>query len=111
MENKISKNIAKGDLYDNEKVYPFPYIEKTITKSIEQKFDVSDTNHPVRYGGDSEYECIKVLKAWLNEDEYKGFLKGNAIKYLCRLGKKDSEKKELEKSMWYISKLMEEVKE
>jgi hypothetical protein len=73
--------------------------------------EISENNHPVRYGGDTEYECIKVLKAWLNEDEYKGFLKGNAIKYLCRLGKKDSEKNELEKSMWYINKLMEEVED
>ena len=67
----------------------------------------TENNHPERYGGDTEYECIKVLKAWLSEDEYKGFLKGNAIKYLCRLGKKDSNLSELEKAKWYIEKLME----
>ena len=47
-----------------------------------------EINHPERYGGDSVYECIKVLKAWLSEEVYRGFLQGNAIKYLCRLGKK-----------------------
>lgn len=67
----------------------------------------SDINHPERYGGDTEYECIKVLKAWLNADEYRGFLKGNAIKYICRLGKKDEAVKEIEKAKWYLDKLEE----
>lgn len=72
--------------------------------------DEQDINHPERYGGDTEYECIKVLKAWLNKDEYRGFLKGNAIKYLCRLGKKDEAVKEIEKAKWYLDKLEESCK-
>lgn len=65
-------------------------------------------NHPSYYGGDSFFECVKVLKAWLSPDEYKGFLRGNAIKYLCRLGKKDEATQELKKAKWYIEKLIEE---
>lgn len=71
----------------------------------------SDIDHPGRYGGDTPYECIKVLKEWLGEDEYRGFLRGNAIKYLCRLGKKDECVKELEKAKWYIDKLKESYME
>lgn len=67
----------------------------------------SDIDHPARYGGDTEYECIKVLKAWLSADEYRGFLKGNAIKYLCRLGKKDEPSKEIGKAAWYLDTLKE----
>lgn len=78
---------------------------------MEEKTDgESDINHPSRYGGDTEYECIKVLKAWLNEDEYRGFLRGNAVKYLCRLGKKDEAVKEIEKAKWYLDKLEESYK-
>lgn len=51
---------------------------------------------------------MKVLKAWLPEEEYRGFLRGNAIKYLCRLGKKDRPVQELEKAKWYVEKLIEE---
>mgnify|MGYP004544921049 CR=1 FL=1 len=65
-------------------------------------------NHPEHYGGDSIFECVKVLKAWLPEEEYRGFLRGNAIKYLCRLGKKDEAAQELKKARWYIDKLIEE---
>ena len=64
-------------------------------------------NHPLHYGGDTTYECIKVLKAWMSKDEYKGFLRGNAIKYLCRTGKKDSVVQELNKVKWYVEKLIE----
>lgn len=67
----------------------------------------SEINHPERYGGDTPYECIKVLDAWLCNDEYKGFLRGNCLKYLCRLGKKDEEVKELKKAKWYLEKLIE----
>ena len=73
-------------------------------KQTEQKEEV---NHPERYGGDTTYECIKVLRAWVSDEEYKGFLRCNAIKYLCRAGKKDEIVQELKKSVWYINKLIE----
>lgn len=65
-------------------------------------------NHPKHYGGDTQYECIKVLKVWLSPEEYRGFLRGNAIKYLCRIGKKDNEVQELKKAEWYVKKLIED---
>lgn len=71
----------------------------------------SETSHPNRYGGDSTYECIKVLKEWMSTDEYRGFCRGNAIKYLCRLGKKDDPKKELDKAKTYIEFLKESYPE
>lgn len=64
-------------------------------------------NHPLHYGGDTTYECVKVLAAWLSKDEYRGFLRGNAIKYLCRTGKKDEVVQELKKTAWYVNKLIE----
>ena len=45
-------------------------------------------NHPDHYGGDTPHEVIKCLEAWLTPEEFLGFLKGNAIKYLSRLGRK-----------------------
>lgn len=68
-------------------------------------------NHPLHYGGDTPYECIKVLFNWLSIEEYRGFLHGNAIKYLCRTGKKDETVQELKKAVWYINKLIESYEE
>jgi len=66
-------------------------------------------NHPQHYGGDNPHECIKVLESWMPIEQYKGFLRGNAIKYLCRVGNKDAELQELKKANWYISKLIEKL--
>ena len=68
-------------------------------------------NHPLHYGGDTPYECIKVLKAWLSPEEYKGFCRGNFIKYVCRLGKKDDSVQELKKARFYLDKLIESYEE
>ena len=97
--------------FDNTNVTVNAFGQKIVfSRSIFEKnfLNVELVNHPKHYGGDTEYECIKVLKAWLSPEEYKGFLRGNAIKYLCRTGKKDDVKQELNKAAWYINKLLEE---
>lgn len=58
-------------------------------------------NHPAHYGGaDNPYEVIKVLRAWLEPAEYRGFLKGNVIKYLARAHKKGGAE-DYAKAKWY----------
>jgi hypothetical protein len=74
---------------------------------IDKEKDKSVISHPERYGGDTTYECIKVLEAWLPEEQYKGFLRGNALKYLCRVGKKDEVVQELKKARFYLDKYIE----
>ena len=69
--------------------------------------DKTVTEHPKRYGGDSPRECIKVLRDWLGDEQYKGFCRGTIIKYLCRLGKKDDSLHELKKARFYLDKLIE----
>ena len=48
---------------------------------------MDNVNHPGHYtaGG---IEVIEFLKAKLTREEYRGFLKGNVIKYLSRAGLK-----------------------
>jgi hypothetical protein len=80
-------------------------IERTDRKGVGIMSEMVE--HPKHYGGDTPYECIKVLKAWLTEEQYKGFLRGNALKYLCRVGKKDETVQELKKAKFYLDKLIE----
>lgn len=47
-------------------------------------------------------ESIDVLRAALTPEEFKGFCKGNALKYLIRAGKKDNELQNLKKAGVYI---------
>jgi hypothetical protein len=69
-------------------------------------------NHPSHYGGASNtHETIKCLRAWLTPEQYKGFLMGNAIKYLSRLGKKGEEAEDAAKAKWYANELENFCKE
>lgn len=64
-------------------------------------------DHPDHYGGDTTYETIKVLEAWLSPDEFRGFLRGNTLKYLSRLGKKDEALQDAKKAAWYLAREIE----
>lgn len=65
-----------------------------------------DIDHPDHYGGDTDYEVIKVLEAW-DLNLAKGFCWGNLIKYTARAGKKDSasEVQDRLKAEWYGHRL------
>jgi hypothetical protein len=60
-------------------------------------------NHPDHYGGDVIYETIKVLEATMTSEQFVGFLRGNAIKYAMRAGKKVNAEEDLAKASWYIN--------
>lgn len=56
-------------------------------------------NHPAHCGGDTVYEAIKVIEAW-----GLGFCLGNAIKYICRAGRKGATVEDLKKARWYVDR-------
>lgn len=57
-------------------------------------------NHPAHYGGAADpYEAIKVIEAWSL-----GFCLGNAVKYICRAGKKGVLVEDLKKARWYLDR-------
>lgn len=57
-------------------------------------------NHPSHYT-DGNIEVIDFI-----EDKKLNYHRGNALKYLCRAGKKDPEKEveDLQKAAWYINR-------
>lgn len=50
---------------------------------------------------------IDFIKAKCTEDEYRGFLKGNVIKYTARASWKGQESEDYKKMLWYASRLNE----
>ncbi len=64
-------------------------------------------NHPSHYGGDVEHEVIKCLKAWGLESDA---LLWNAVKYIARAGKKERFTEDLEKSLFYLKRRIEDAK-
>jgi hypothetical protein len=62
-------------------------------------------------GGD-HYMSLAVqpwaaMQSWMSAAEFEGFLRGNAIKYLARAGRKGDELQDLQKAMHYLKKLVE----
>ena len=65
---------------------------------------IDNVNHPEHYtsGG---VECIDAIQAALTPEEYRGFLKGNVIKYTWRERMKAGVES-LQKAEWYLKRLI-----
>lgn len=73
-----------------------------------QTVDQADpVNHPSHYtsGG---IECIEAIKASMMPEAYRGFLKGNVMKYLWRYENKGKPVEDLKKAQTYLTWLIKE---
>ena len=68
---------------------------------------LDNVNHPAHYNKGT-MECLDVIRACLSNSEFKGFLKGNVMKYMYRKGDKGDALEDLNKACWYAKKLMEQ---
>ena len=59
---------------------------------------------------DGAVQPIELMQAQMTPEEFIGFLKGNIIKYVSRLGKKDAPEKEVRKIIQYTHWLLKAVK-
>ncbi len=68
------------------------------------------TNDNVKYP--SHYTDGKIEVIEFIEDKQLNYHRGNAIKYICRAGKKDASKEieDLQKAIWYISREIRNLK-
>lgn len=62
--------------------------------------DVINPDHYKTHPVFGDLECVDITSRL-------GFLRGNAIKYLWRLGRKDAASQDAHKALWYIDKLAE----
>lgn len=54
-------------------------------------------------------ETIEIIKAKLTSDEFRGYLKGNILKYACRLGHKGDAHRDAEKLCYYAKWLLDVI--
>ncbi len=66
---------------------------------------MNNVDHPDHYNN-SSIECIDAIQAQMNPEEYRGFLKGNVLKYLWRERHKGGVES-LRKAQWYLTKLVD----
>ena len=68
-------------------------------------------NHPFHYTA-GRFEVIDIIEDQTGEVGLRGFCLGNALKYICRSGKKDPDKtiEHLEKAVWYLQHYIDRYK-
>ena len=62
-------------------------------------------NHPSHYS-DGGIECIEAIEAALTNEEFRGYCKGNCMKYIWRERHKGGTES-LKKARWYLNRLIE----
>lgn len=82
-------------------VCPVPWAVKEETPVV-----VPDTvNHPSHYT-DGGIECIEAIEAALTNEEFRGYCKGNCMKYIWREKHKGGTES-LKKAQWYLDRLIQ----
>ena len=67
-------------------------------------------NHPPHYT-DGGIETIDFIRAKLGDEGFASYCRGNAIKYLSRVGKKGNPIEDARKAEWYVTRLAETLEE
>lgn len=62
-------------------------------------------NQTGSYYKSGDLECIDVIEGVLTKEEYEGFLKGQVLKYLFRMDKKDPVGSDSKKLKYYADRL------
>lgn len=80
---------------------------RTFGLPTESRDGPEKVDHPAHYGGaDDPFEAIKVIEAWRL-----GFCLGNAVKYICRAGRKGDVLEDLQKAAWYLNREINRIEE
>jgi len=71
---------------------------------------VNDPVNPIHYK-QGDIECIEAIKASMSAEAFKGYLKGNNIKYMWRYEDKQATNplEDLRKAQWYLDELKKVV--
>ena len=70
---------------------------------------MDNVNHPSHYT-EGKIECIDYIEDKLTEEEFRGYIKGNVLKYITREKHKNGDE-DLKKAKWYLDRLVERIEE
>ena len=71
-------------------------------RTLDQELN-DNVNAPAHYNA-GVIECIDAIKAALTPEEFRGFCKGNALKYVWRERHKGGDES-LQKATWYLDRM------
>lgn len=101
------------ELEDGRKIeiddsWEFMKVDEPFTRKVDMQ-EEQDNNIPNHYKGSENIDVIDFLYQQLPFEQFKGFMKGNMIKYPVRAGRKDDELADIKKARDYADRLIEKM--
>lgn len=83
---------------------------RKILQDTEETLAKDMVNSPDHYKNNPlGIECIRAIEASMSSEEFKGYLKGNVMKYIWRYTYKQKPLEDLKKAEYYLKALIERV--
>lgn len=102
----IDMAMQKAHTYNHEEA-----VRKALQDLATKKTVAEDVvNNPKHYNT-GNIECIEAIEESMSSVAFKGYLKGNCLKYLWRYDYKGKQVEDLQKAGWYLNKLTKMVTE
>lgn len=98
LEDADIKNDIDGDIVTS--------IVDNALEELQAEGQKLDAINPPHYQ-QGKVQAIDAIEAALGEEQFKGFLRGNVLKYLHRAELKGLPLEQLQKADWYLQKLIE----
>lgn len=92
---------------------PTPTIDNDLmfryVHEAEKELEEEDMVGSPRHYNTGNIECIEAIEESMSSVAFKGYLKGNCMKYLWRYDYKGKQVEDLQKAQWYLAKLTQVV--
>jgi len=83
---------------------------RTALKDLATKMpSLEDVVNKPKHYNTGNIECIEAIEESMSSVAFKGYLKGNCMKYLWRYDYKGKQVEDLQKAMWYLALLTDIV--
>ena len=105
---KLRKNCQESRSIDDITTEEWDRMSKTFTGKLYHPQDTHDPVSQPDHYNKGAIEAIEAIKASMHPQEYKGYLKGNCLKYLWRYEYKNGIE-DLKKAQVYLGWLVKEV--
>ena len=110
----MSINNTTSEMWDALRKKHSPIENNPLTNALnsyaaEAEKEAEDMVTAPRHYNTGNIECIDAIEESMSSIAFKGYLKGNCMKYLWRYDYKGKQVEDLKKAGWYLNKLTEMV--
>lgn len=96
----IDMAMQEAHAHDHEEA-----IRKALQDLATKEPPLEDVVNKPKHYNTGNIECIEAIEESMSSVAFKGYLKGNCMKYLWRYDYKGKQVEDLQKAMWYLALL------